>query len=196
MLNNYETWRGTAAELGETAGRLLRQINVDDQELSERLVRYYVQSGVLDRPVREGREAFFRYRQLLQLLFARMMAADGWPLSKIANYCQAATLKALLDLIPHPVPGAEKAPGQSPIPQAEGPIGSDAAMFAQLASAGALVKVFGKNAAGVPTRQWVELTLSRYCRVLLDQQSVNTLNPELIETLVNTFAQTLQRLSD
>ncbi len=98
-LEDHKDWRGGAAELAATGSELLRAISRDDDRLNERLVRYYVQSGILSRPEREGREALFGYRQLLELLAARELAADRWPLAKIATWNQAADERALLDLI-------------------------------------------------------------------------------------------------
>jgi len=99
MIERHRSWRGTAAELAGIAAELLESLGHNDQRLNERLVRYYVQEGVLERPEREGREAVFSFRQLLELVVARELADDGWPLAKIASWNRGADEKALLDLI-------------------------------------------------------------------------------------------------
>lgn len=99
MAEQYKNWRGTAAELADTAAEWLGSLGLDEQRLNERLVRYYVQDGVLSRPEREGREAKFGFRQLLEFVVARKLAADSWPLAKIASWNRGADEKALLDLI-------------------------------------------------------------------------------------------------
>lgn len=95
-------WRGTAAELAEKANSLLPRLNLteDAGSLNERLVRYYVSEKVLTPPEREGREAIFAFRQVIELLVTRYLLRDGWPLAKIAEMVQAADLAALQGLIP------------------------------------------------------------------------------------------------
>lgn len=95
-------WRGTAAELAETCNDLLPRLNLepDSRPLNERLVRYYVTEGVLSPPEREGREARFAFRQVIELLVTRYLLADGWPLAKIAALVQSADLAALQNLVP------------------------------------------------------------------------------------------------
>ena len=93
-------WRGTAAELAETAADHFRSLGFDEPKLNERLVRFYVQKRVLSPPEREGGEAGgFGYRHLLELVVVRELARDRWPLGKIAELTRAADEKALLDLI-------------------------------------------------------------------------------------------------
>lgn len=190
MLNEHEEWVGTAAELGELACRLLREVNHDAQDLTERLVRYYVQCNVLDRPMRAGRESMFGYRQLLQLLVARVMAADGWPLAKIAAFNQQASEKELLDMAPQPRAADRAAPKAGPATPAAQPVKVD-----KLIAATATTTFVPTAVAGVPTRQWLELTLSNHCRVLLDQQFIKSLNPEIAETLAHAFSEALARIS-
>jgi hypothetical protein len=100
MTEQYRDWRGTAAELAALGADLLETFGLSEEKLNERLVRYYVAEGVLSRPERQGREAWFGYRQLLELLVARLLSKDGWPLAKIATWNRAADDQALRDLIP------------------------------------------------------------------------------------------------
>lgn len=52
-------------------------------EPSARAVRYYVASGLLDRPEGTGTSATYGYRHLLQLLFVKIRQREGQPLDRI-----------------------------------------------------------------------------------------------------------------
>lgn len=93
-----------------TATELLRSLGRDEERIAERTVRYYVQEGVLTRPERQGKEAVYAYRHLLELMVARLMAEDGWPLAKIAEFIGGADEKTLRQFIPERTTRA--APGE------------------------------------------------------------------------------------
>jgi len=102
-LENLASWRGTAADLAETANSLISGIpslTEDAGAGNERLVRHYVQVGVLSPPDREGREALFGHRQVLEFLAARYLLRDGWPLAKVAEMLRATDVAGLLELVP------------------------------------------------------------------------------------------------
>lgn len=79
---------------------------VDPDKTNERLVRYYVSEGVVDRPDRVGRDAAYGYRHLLQLLTARRMLQAGTALSVIGPHNSTATTKALEEGLAKPLPTA------------------------------------------------------------------------------------------
>jgi DNA-binding transcriptional MerR regulator len=60
----------------------------DEDPLNPRLVRYYTSEGLVDRPERQGREARYRYRHLLQVLLVRRLLKDGYGLGAIAPLLQ------------------------------------------------------------------------------------------------------------
>ena len=64
------SWRGTAAALADQCNALLPRIGlgIDAGSANERLVRHYVQVGVLSPPERDGREALFDQRHIRQFL--------------------------------------------------------------------------------------------------------------------------------
>lgn len=97
-------WRGSAAELADKANQLLPRIGLPSSEsgsqVNERLVRYYVQENILSPPDREGRDAMFGARQVIELLATRHLLKDGWPLAKISELVRASDLSALQDMIP------------------------------------------------------------------------------------------------
>jgi len=96
-------WRGTAAELADKLNEILLNIPSlasDAGAANERLVRHYVQVGVLTAPEREGREALFGLRQVVEFLAARYLLSDGWPLAKVAEITRATDVPGLARLIP------------------------------------------------------------------------------------------------
>lgn len=59
-------------------------VNERSQEpINPRLVRFYTTQGVLDKPEKEGREARYLYRHLLQLLLIRRLLSEGYSISSI-----------------------------------------------------------------------------------------------------------------
>jgi len=96
-------WRGTAAELADRLNQLLGGIpslTDDAGSANERLVRHYVQVGILTPPEREGREALFGLRQVVEFLAARYLLKDGWPLAKVAELVRTTDVEGLAQLIP------------------------------------------------------------------------------------------------
>jgi len=70
------------------------------EPVTERLVRFYMASGFVDRGKREGKERRYGYRQLLQLLLLRRMVFEGHGLKAIAPILTAKSneqLEALLE---------------------------------------------------------------------------------------------------
>jgi DNA-binding transcriptional MerR regulator len=101
--DNLVDWRGTAAALADKCNELLAgapSLADDAGSANERLVRHYVQVGVLTPPEREGREALFGLRQIVEFLAARYLLKDGWPLAKAAEIVRAMDVNGLAQLIP------------------------------------------------------------------------------------------------
>lgn len=100
-------WRGTAAELADKVNEVLASVpslRDDAGTANERLVRHYVQVGVLTVPEREGREALFGVRQVVEFLAARWLLKDGWPLTKVAELVRATDVAGLAQLVPNERP--------------------------------------------------------------------------------------------
>ncbi|MGF1458758.1 MAG: MerR family transcriptional regulator [Leptolyngbyaceae cyanobacterium] len=53
------------------------------ESVNSRLVRHYTTQGLLDRPLKMGREARYTYRHLLQLLVLRRLLAEGYSISSM-----------------------------------------------------------------------------------------------------------------
>ena len=108
-MNKYlETLRndfqGSADALIEKAQDLAKTLKLDQEatEGNERLLRHYVSMGVVDKPSREGRDALYGFRHLVQFVAARRLLAEGLPLAKIANYTGAVPTDALAAYIENP----------------------------------------------------------------------------------------------
>jgi hypothetical protein len=100
-LTRYCDFEGDLDALTEAAGEALASLRLADpiSPLTSRLVRDYAQRGILTRPERRGREAHYEFRQLVELVAARALIRDGWPLSKIAEFAATASTEDLLALI-------------------------------------------------------------------------------------------------
>ncbi len=75
-----------------SAGKVREEVNV-------RLIRHYANLGLLDENAREGREARYGFRHLLQLLLVRRLLTEGYPAAVIAKLITGkgdAELRALL----------------------------------------------------------------------------------------------------
>ena len=107
-LANQRNFTGNATALCEAALVCAHSLGLelDEDKTGERLVRYYVTEGVIDRPERVGRDAAYGWRHLLQFLTARRMAQAGTALSVVAQHNAAATTKALEEGLSRPLPTA------------------------------------------------------------------------------------------
>lgn len=93
-------------ELVQIANELLPQFLPEEkahtrvrEEVSPRLVRHYTGQEMLDDPIREGREARYVYRHLLQVLVVRRLLMEGYGASVINTLARAknnSELEALL----------------------------------------------------------------------------------------------------
>ena len=87
-LAEFEGWTGDVGELARLAGEILAARGLVDAstEPNVRVIRDYAQRGIVSRAERQGKEAIYGYRQLLEFVAARVLVADGWPLAKIAEH--------------------------------------------------------------------------------------------------------------
>ena len=108
-MNKYlETLRndfqGSADALIDKAQDVAKTLKLDQEatEGNERLLRHYVSMGVVDKPSREGRDALYGFRHLVQFVAARRLLAEGFPLAKIAKYTGAVPTDALTAYLEKP----------------------------------------------------------------------------------------------
>ena len=57
--------------------------NRGQEPVNPRLVRHYTTQGLLDKPLKQGREVRYTYRHLLQLLVLRRLLAEGYSVSSM-----------------------------------------------------------------------------------------------------------------
>ena len=99
------SWTGTLDEFAEIANTLLPQYLPLDRssragdEVNPRLIRHYTTQGLLDPPLKEGREARYVLRHLLQLLALRTLMAGGYSAQALHELLPGKTDAELLSLL-------------------------------------------------------------------------------------------------
>jgi DNA-binding transcriptional MerR regulator len=87
------------AGLCAAAAELLGSVGPEDQRVralpDARTVRYYQSIGVVDRPDREGREAVYHWRHLLQVVAVKRLQVRGEPLARIQAALVGVSTEAL-----------------------------------------------------------------------------------------------------
>lgn len=69
------------------------------EDVTPRLIRHYASQRMLDEPLKEGREARYLYRHLLQLLLVRRLLAEGYGASAIDKLAISKTNQELEELL-------------------------------------------------------------------------------------------------
>ena len=101
LINQYQGFSGNATEMASIATQCAQYLQLpgDLDKINERLVRYYVAEGLVDRPKRVGRDAEYGYLHLLQLLAGRFLVDAGFPMQKVAPYLASLDLAQLETLV-------------------------------------------------------------------------------------------------
>jgi len=88
LINQYQGFSGNAVDMASVATQCAQYLQLpgDLDKINERLVRYYVAEGLVDRPKRIGRDAEYGYLHLLQFLAGRFLVEAGFPMQKVAPY--------------------------------------------------------------------------------------------------------------
>jgi len=209
-------WRGTAAELANKLNELLAGIPslADDAgSANERLVRHYVQVGVLTAPEREGREAMFGLRQVVEFLAARYLIKDGWPLAKVAEMVRATDLDGLAGMIPteRPRTRAEEvvakyrrgrtlgAPVSARVPSdnlsqrvSAAPLARAAGITRRRVSLEENLKALGNTAGRADRSRVVRIELTPWCHVSVDAAKLGEMSEDTPDILGAALTQALQ----
>ena len=102
MLEKYANWQGNLENLIYEASKVSTEFSPKaDSEISVRMVRDYIQRGILGEVDKSGRELEFNYSHLLKLVLSRVLLQDGWSLRKIAEHFDFADLEELEELFPN-----------------------------------------------------------------------------------------------
>lgn len=199
--DQHRDWRGAMTDFLALVHPLLDE---SDPAPNERLIRNYVQLDILERPVRQGKEAYFGIRQAVEFVVARRLLREGWPLAKIAEFNRTHELDALLELLPEarPKTAAEQlalryraqtsTAGCSVAEKSPTPFLQHSANWARrtINSRDAL-KALG-NSSGEPQRSTVlKLTLTPWCELLIDRERLSQVAPDDLESLVDTLTHVL-----
>lgn len=94
-------------EFAQVLNELLPQFLPDRQsnsrrsheEVNPRLVRHYASQGLLDEPLKQGREARYTYRHLLQMLLIRRLLSEGFGTSALQSFVWSKTNTELESLL-------------------------------------------------------------------------------------------------
>lgn len=89
--------------------RYLSLESAEKAAVSVRLTRYFQTNGLLDEPFKEGREARYGARHVLQLLAVRRLMANGYSIASLSNLLLGATNEALQRLIEGEAPRIDTA---------------------------------------------------------------------------------------
>jgi DNA-binding transcriptional MerR regulator len=210
-------WRGTAQELADKCNEVLAgvpSLTDDAGAANERLIRHYVQVGVLTPPDREGREALFGLRQVVEFLATRYLLRDGWPLAKAAEIVRATDVAGLTQLIPaeRPRTRAEEVgakyrrsavleappvaaaawPAAQQAMKAETPLVRAADISRRRVSLEENLKALG-NEAGRPERnRIVRIELTPWCHVHVDARRLGEMSEDIPAILGAALTQALQ----
>jgi hypothetical protein len=96
---DFDGW--TMDEFVDVAGKTLAELGLGTRDTpNERLVRFYAGEGAMTKPTREGREARYSYRHLVEFLVTRRLIEDGWPLAKIADLMGTSDVAYLESMLP------------------------------------------------------------------------------------------------
>jgi DNA-binding transcriptional MerR regulator len=97
-------FQGGAEALIAKSQEVAKALNLEQEagEGNERLLRHYVSIGVVDKPAREGRDALYGFRHLVQFVAARRLLAEGFHLAKIAKYTAVVPTDALTAYLKKP----------------------------------------------------------------------------------------------
>jgi DNA-binding transcriptional MerR regulator len=100
MKDYLTSWTGNIEELTAKVWDALRQSGRPEVEPPKtRLVRDYIQRGLLGPVPRSGKALVFDYSHLLRFVATRVLLGDGWSLQKISehlDHCPSEELEAFL----------------------------------------------------------------------------------------------------
>lgn len=204
-IENLKSWSGDVLALAGQASRVLADQARQGGDVSARLVRDYVRRGIVNPPVRRGHAAIFGFEQLVQLIAARILVGEGWPLAKIAEWISGAKGAELVALVVGSAPAAEFSAQRRPRADTWSGSQSEAGQDwpgDAIEGAGALI---ARHKAELRNRRrrldWkmentfgsliVEFEIADECRLLVSQRLLDALDLERALDLAQVLASTL-----
>ena len=192
-----QSWEGTVSEMVSALSEVSKSESWSGAQPNVRLIRHYTQLGVLDRPERRGKEAYYGYRQIVQYLAARWLLKDGWMLIKIAEVTTTRSTPELLALLPGtPNNAAQELIQRFRTARPPDPIAArQTQVLEQRARLQQVLPSLGNTGGVVQRRERVQLDLTDWCQVLIDTDHLQTISPEEATRLGDALAAAITEAS-
>ena len=210
MLEQLKDWRGNLEKLIEQAEKVSSELELkDNTEISVRMVRDYIQRGILRNVDRSGRELEFSYQHLLKLVLSRVLLSDGWSLKKIGEHFELTNTQDLEDLMPKQgnpalsaikrlrssVDGATTQMSRDPTPDAAYAVSRQAAKRTSIQhEMKSALRKLGLPEDGPATEEITLLAVTPWFQALLQKDRLRTLTLEEAEEVGQAVSASLTQL--
>ena len=210
MLEQLKDWRGNLEKLIEQAEKVSSELELkDNTEISVRMVRDYIQRGILGDVDRSGRELEFSYQHLLKLVLSRVLLSDGWSLKKIGEHFELTNTQDLEDLMPKQgnpalsvikrlrssVDGATTRMSRDPTPDAAYAVSRQAAKRTSIQhEMKSALRKLGLPEDGPATEEITLLAVTPWFQALLQKDRLRTLTLEEAEEVGQAVSASLTQL--
>ena len=210
MLEQLKDWRGNLEKLIEQAEKVSSELELkDNTEISVRMVRDYIQRGILGDVDRSGRELEFSYQHLLKLVLSRVLLSDGWSLKKIGEHFELTNTQNLEDLMPKQgnpalsaikrlrssVDGATTQMSRDPTPDAAYAVSRQAAKRTSIQhEIKSALRKLGLPEDGPATEEITLLAVTPWFQALLQKDRLRTLTLEEAEEVGQAVSASLTQL--
>ena len=210
MLEQLKDWRGNLEKLIEQAEKVSSELELkDNTEISVRMVRDYIQRGILGDVDRSGRELEFSYQHLLKLVLSRVLLSDGWSLKKIGEHFELTNTQNLEDLMPKQgnpalsaikrlrssVDGATTQMSRDPTPDAAYAVSRQAAKRTSIQhEMKSALRKLGLPEDGPATEEITLLAVTPWFQALLQRDRLRTLTLEEAEEVGQAVSASLTQL--
>ena len=210
MLEQLKEWRGNLEKLIEQAEKVSSELELkDNTEISVRMVRDYIQRGILGDVDRSGRELEFSYQHLLKLVLSRVLLSDGWSLKKIGEHFELTNTQDLEDLMPKQgnpalsaikrlrssVDGTTTQMSRDPTPDAAYAVSRQAAKRTRIQhEMKSALRKLGLPEDGPATEEITLLAITPWFQALLQKDRLRTLTLEEAEEVGQAVSASLTQL--
>ena len=210
MLERFKDWQGNLEKLIEQAEKISSELELkDNTEISVRMVRDYIQRGILGDVDRFGRELEFSYPHLLKLVLSRVLLGDGWSLKKIGEHFELTNTQDLEDLMPRQgnpalsaikrlrssVGNAKSRSSREPKPDAAFSVSRQAAKRTTIQhEMKSALRKLGLPEDGPATEEITLLTITPWFQALLQKNRLRTLTIEEAEEIGQAVSASLTQL--